>query len=149
MAHNRLPHLSTKCKLFQIEMSIPIFDSVYKCIFKNVLNNIFRIFNTSHKNGWSRELFYLNEENCKRRSLFHNVPYLGLWVSIFKKEWLESEVTQAICQSGLVLWGVWVVLCSFGGLLWSVHEGEEEQSHVIRAPIGCVWGHGWPVAALD
>lgn len=146
MAHNSLPHLSTQCKLFQIEMSLPIFDSVYSRMC-SIISFWYVILHTNIAEAGNSFIWIKKFKN--EEVYFINVPYLRLWVSIFKKEWIESEVTRAVRQSGLVLWGVWVVFCSFGQLLWSVHEGEEEQSHVIRAPIGCVWGHGWPVAALD
>lgn len=47
-----------------------------------------------------------------------------------------------------VLRGIVVVSCGLRQLLWSVHECEEEQGHIIWAPVGCMWGHCWPVAAL-
>lgn len=50
--------------------------------------------------------------------------------------------------SSLYLGVVWVVFCRFTSFLWSVHEGKKEQGHIIRAPIGRVWGHCWPVAVL-
>lgn len=62
------------------------------------------------------------------------------------REWSDLAM-MAPCVS-LYLWGVWVVFCRFRQLLWSVHEGEEEQSHIIRAPIGRVWGHCWPIAVF-
>lgn len=53
-----------------------------------------------------------------------------------------------MCNFALLLRAVWVVFCRFWWFLWSVHEGEEKKSHIIRAPIGCVWGYRWPIAAL-
>lgn len=61
------------------------------------------------------------------------------------RKWIDPRC-DAPCRSALR--GVWIVLSRFRKLLWSVHKGEEKQSHIIGAPVGCVWGHSWPIAAL-
>lgn len=91
----------------------------------------------------------LKFENSVSIYILYSIPTF-LKLNLDFKSW-KKKVNWLRCTGPtltLHLCGVWVVFSRFRKLMLSVHKGEEKQSHIIWAPIGCMWSHSWPIAAF-
>lgn len=77
----------------------------------------------------------------------------GVCLSVFLSQWEKIDLSVwghvFVCGHISGSLRVRIVLACLRWALWFVYEGQQEQGHIMRVPVGCVWGDGWPVAALD
>lgn len=62
---------------------------------------------------------------------------------------LRENIELSVCSPISGSLGVRIVLGCLRWALWFVYEGQQEQGHIMRVPVGCVRGDCWPVAALN